>query len=74
MVTNTLPSTMILTSIGYAGDRLTVSGRAPSEAEVTLYALSLNASSRFADVIIANMKKTEDDKMNFTLVMLPLAD
>ena len=70
VVTNTLPSTMSLTSIGYASDRLTVSGRAPSEAEVSSYALSLHDSSRFAEVIIANMKEAEDDSMDFTLVLI----
>ena len=69
VATNILPSTISLNSISYASGRLTLSGRAPSEAELLSYARSLGDSGRFSEIITASMKKTEDEGMNFTLVL-----
>jgi len=69
VVTNTLPRTISLTSISYATDRLTISGISPSKAEVLSYAENLDASGRFSEIILANMKKIESEVMNFTLVL-----
>ncbi len=47
VITNILPSTISLTGISYAGDKLTVSGRSPSQTEVFSYAESLSAKQVF---------------------------
>ena len=67
--TNTVPSTAELVSISYAGSLLTINGDAPGEEEVLSYAKSLNDSGRFAEIIIANMKKNENEGIDFTLVL-----
>jgi len=69
VATNTLPSTVSLTNISHTGSMLTISGNSPSETEVLTYARSLDASGRFSEIIIASMKRTEDERMDFTLVL-----
>ena len=52
-----LPDSISLDSISHAEDILTVGGSSPSETEVLQYAQNLDDSGRFAEIIIASMKK-----------------
>lgn len=69
VATNTLPSTVSLASISYASSILTISGKSPSETEILSYARRLDASGRFSEIVIASIKKTEGESMDFTLVL-----
>ena len=65
-----LPETIDLSNISHASNGLTISGIAPSETEVLVYATKLRTSGRFSQVIISTMEKTEDG-MEFTLTLFP---
>ena len=66
---DSLPGTISLTSISYADSTLTINGWSPSEEEVLSDLRDLDASGRFSDITITNMKRIEDEGMNFTLVL-----
>jgi len=68
VVTNTLPRTMSLTSISYAGDRWTISGMSPGQREVLSYAGRLSASDKFSEIIV-RMNKIRDEGTGFTLIL-----
>lgn len=63
-----LPSTMSLTDINHSNNTLTVSGLAPSKADVLSYIEKLDKSGRFGGITITNINQTKGDKMAFTLV------
>ncbi len=63
-----LPNTISLSSISHAENLLTVSGRAPSEAEVLSYLIKLDASGRFGEITVTNMTRIEGEGMDFTLL------
>jgi len=65
---NSLPSTVILSSISHANSILTISGRAPSEREILAYLKELDTSGRFGEISIANMSSIEGGGMDFTLL------
>lgn len=69
VATDSLPSTVALTSISYSSSLLTISGKSPSEAEVLFYARKLESSGQFSETIIASMKRMEDGSMTFTLLL-----
>ncbi|GAI07122.1 unnamed protein product, partial [marine sediment metagenome] len=69
VATDSLPSTVSLTSISYSSSLLTISGKSPSEAEVLFYARKLESSGQFSETIIASMKRMEDGSMTFTLLL-----
>lgn len=69
VLVNTLPTTASLTSVSSTKDTWTVDGRATSEKGVLAYLESLDASGRFREITITNMKKTEDEGMDFTLIL-----
>jgi len=68
-VTSALPSAISLAKINHDGNILTIYGQAPGEAEVLAYARGLKESGRFREIIIATMAMTEDEGMDFTLVI-----
>jgi len=63
VATSALPSTISLVSISHAEGILTISGTSPSETEVLQYAQSLDDSGSFAEIIIASMRKIEDESI-----------
>ena len=63
-----LPEVVDLGTISYASNGLTISGIAPSEMEVLVYAKKLRESGIFAQVTIAGMEKIEEG-MSFSLVL-----
>jgi Tfp pilus assembly protein PilN len=71
VIVNSLPSTISLSSISHVNNTLTVNGWSPSEAEVLLYLRSLDNRGRFSEIIIASMKRVEDEGegMAFTLII-----
>jgi len=71
VIVNSLPSTISLSSIIHVNNTLTVNGWSPSEAEVLLYLRSLDNRGRFSEIIIASMKRVEDEGegMAFTLII-----
>ncbi|MFH1087612.1 MAG: pilus assembly protein PilM [Chloroflexota bacterium] len=70
VATASQPATIVVTSIGYADGSLTIGGSSPDEDQVLLYARSLEASGRFADVVIANMTRSPGGEMIvFSLVL-----
>ncbi len=56
-----------LGSISYAISMLTLNGWASNEKDLLLYARKLDGSGRFSEVIIASLRKTRDDRIDFTL-------
>ena len=69
VATDSLPSTVSLTSISYSSSLLTISGKSPSEAEVLFYARKLESSGQFSETIIASLKRMEDGSMTFALLL-----
>jgi len=84
IATSALPDTISLASISHTESILTISGTSPSEVEVLQYAQSLDDSGQFTEVLIASMRKIEDEtiedegvegeiveneSMDFTLVL-----
>jgi len=67
--TNALPDTISLASISHTGNMLTISGTAPTEADVLSYASKLDNSGRFSETIVASMRKTGDEGVDFTLIL-----
>ena len=63
-----LPNTISLSSISHANSMLTISGRAPSEREVSSYIGNLVAGVWFGEITITNMSRVEDGGMDFTLL------
>ena len=69
---NSLPGSISLAAIDHSVDGLTIRGSSPSETEVLSYASNLDASGRFPEITIANIKRVvdeENERMNFTLVL-----
>ena len=69
VTTSALPKNVNLSTISHASNKLTISGMAPSEVEVLVYAKNLRTNGRFSRVIISTMEKTEEG-MSFTLTLL----
>jgi len=79
IATSALPDTISLASISHTESILTISCTSPSEVEVLQYAQSLDDSGRFAEIIIAGIRKIEDEStegegvenesMDFTLIL-----
>ena len=69
ITSSALPDTISVTNISHTGNMLTISGVSPTEAEVLSYAWNLYNSGRFTMTIIAVMKKTGDEGMDFTLTL-----
>ena len=59
VTTNSLLSTINLSSISHDGGQLTINGSSPSETEVLAYARNLDASGRFSKVTIASLRRGE---------------
>ncbi len=71
VIVNSLPSTISLSSISHVNNTLTINGWSPSEKEVLSYLWNLDNSGRFSEIIIASMKRVEDEGegMDFTFVL-----
>lgn len=71
VTTSALPDTVDLSYISHisATNTLTIRGSAPTEIEALAYARDLRGSGRFSQVVISNMKIT-DNGMEFTLTLL----
>ena len=67
-VTSLLPGTVDLNSVGY-GKSFEISGTAPDEATILGYARALRDTNRFAQVVVSNMRKSEYNKWDFTLML-----
>jgi len=63
-----LPNTVTLSSISYDNNILTISGRAPSERDVSSYIGNLVTGGWFGEITISNMSRVEDGGMDFTLL------
>ncbi|HUU08394.1 MAG TPA: pilus assembly protein PilM [Dehalococcoidales bacterium] len=64
-----LPASANLTSITHASQTLTLNGSSPGEAEVLAYLSSLNNSGRFAEIIVSSIRRVNNGRMDFTLVL-----
>lgn len=68
--TDSLMGGISLTKINHINNTLTIRGEATGEMEVLSYARTLDASDRFSEIIIANIKKIKElDRVDFTLVL-----
>jgi Tfp pilus assembly protein PilN len=68
-VVTSQPDKTRLALINHAIDPLTINGTVKDETEVLSYARNLEASKRFSEVIISNLKTTENGEMEFTLIL-----
>ena len=66
---NFLPDTVSLSMVNHDGKIMSIDGQAPGENEVLLYASSLRDSNRFVEVMVAKMARTDDDRIDFTLIL-----
>jgi len=64
----TLPVDVDLSSLTGGNPGLTISGVAPSEEEIWLYAKNLRANGRFSQVVVSSVKATGDE-MSFALIL-----
>lgn len=64
-----LPTTISLTGVDSAEGRLIISGRSPGKDEIFSYLRALEASGKFSEITISNMKRTEDGEMDFSLIL-----
>jgi len=64
-----VPLDITLTSINQAGSTLTINGTSSSETEILDYARKLDLTTRFSEVTVANVRRTADEAMEFTLVL-----
>ena len=69
VILSSLPSTLILSSISHDNGMLTIDGRAPGEVEVLSYLRSLDASGRFSEITLTNMKRIEGEGVDFTVAL-----
>jgi len=60
VTTSTLLGSIDLLSITHASAELTISGMAPNESDVLIYARNLRKSGRFSQVIVSSIEETED--------------
>ena len=67
---NSLPSTITLTGVSSTDGELTINGRTPDEDEFLSYLQNLEVSDKFLEITIASMTRTEDEGMDFSLVLL----
>lgn len=63
------PAAVLLIGISCTGNSLTISGRAPSETEIFLYARSLESSGRFSQTTIAKIVRSECPGLGFALAV-----
>jgi type IV pilus assembly protein PilM len=57
---NNLVTGIELRSIGHSGQNVNISGRSPSEVEVTEYARNLSASGRFSEVTVTSIRRIDE--------------
>lgn len=69
-VVDNLPEAIVPARISYTGDRLTISGQAVNEEVISSYALRLDASEKFAEVVVSKLRRIVDAKMDFTLTLI----
>lgn len=68
LITERVPSSVTLTRINYSNNMLVINGLSPSEKGVLSYLDALNSSGGFAEIIVSNMTRINDDWMDFTLL------
>ena len=66
---NSLPNNMRLSSISYDKSTLTIKGKSPTEEGIYLYLNNLDSSGRFCEITITNLKRIEDQEMEFSLIL-----
>ena len=66
---SSLPTSISVTSVSSTNGTFTINGRAPDEDKVLLYVRDLKASGEFSEITISTMNKTEDEDMDFSLVL-----
>jgi len=64
-----LPDSVTLGTINHDGQTMKISGRAPGEDQILLYASSLRDSARFAQIVVAAMTRSEDGFIDFVLIL-----
>lgn len=69
VVTNILPSTVSLTGISYAGDKMDRKQPVTEPDRGFLICRELKCQHRFSEVIIASIKKIRDEGADFILVL-----
>jgi Tfp pilus assembly protein PilN len=66
---NSLPATVSLATVSHSSHTCTMKGRAPDEEEILSYLRELDASGRFSDITINNMRRAPDESIDFTVVL-----
>jgi hypothetical protein len=61
IATTALPSTINLAMINHTEEMVTINGTSPSEVEILQYAQTLDDSGLFTEVLIASMRRVEDE-------------
>jgi type IV pilus assembly protein PilM len=69
VVLENLRTTISLVNVSYTDNALTVNGRSTDEDELLIYLQDLEASGKFSEVAITSMTRTEDEEMDFVLVL-----
>ena len=69
VVLKNLRATISLVNVSYTDNALTVNGRSTDEDEFLIYLQDLEASGKFSEVAITSMTRTEDEGMDFVLVL-----
>ena len=69
VVLKNLRATISLVNVSYTDNALTVNGRSTDEDEFLIYLQDLEASGKFSEVAITSMTRTEDEEMDFVLVL-----
>jgi len=69
VVLKNLPTTISLVNVSYTDNALTVNGSSTDEDELLAYLQDLEASGKFSEVAITSISRTEDEGMDFVLVL-----
>jgi len=68
-VTSLLPGIIVVQTISYANDSITINGTSPDETTIVDYVRKLSDSGRFSQVLISNMIETTYNKWQFSLTL-----
>ena len=69
-IITTIPVNVYLSDINFDETDYSVSGSASNEVDSLLYATCLDETNRFAQVIVSNIRQTEDNRYEFVLTLI----
>jgi len=69
-IVSNIPINVYLSKINFEDTTFTVAGRAGNETDSLLYATCLDETNRFAQVIVSNIRQTEDNRYDFILTLI----